>query len=267
MKDYRYNSEYKSEVSKYTKKDAVIALCFYAFFIAQSITYGILLRFFELPFTANILFGVLTIVVCLAIVFIRKDGLASLGIRYKNFWLSLRLGLLFGVAPITLYSFTLGLVFGLELRPIGAIMFFVVHLIMFAFAEDILFVGYIQTRIYGLIKKDIWAIGFVALLFTLMHFPILIVRGVALDGGFLGASLAFFSSFFAHFVFNSVFRRYLVLLPVTIIHTVHNLNLTSGLWTVAPPFWVTILYPIIIAFVLIAWTFWLRRREDKAVAV
>ena len=270
-KEYNYNAQYRSEVSKFTKKDAIIALCFYAFYILAGIALGIYRRFFEQTLLVSILFGVLVVGVCFLIVFVRKEGLASLGIRRKNLWPSLRLGLLFGPIPLIIYSFTLHLVFGWEFRPIVPILISVLNILMFAVGEDILFVGYIQTRMYGLIKKDIWAICVVALLFTLMHFPILIVQhgaGVlAAIGGFSGGLIWFVSLFIAHVVFNAVFRRYAVLFPTVMLHTVNNVSSNGSVWVVQPPFWVVTLYFSIIALALIVWTLWLRRRDKKSIAV
>ena len=271
LQGHTYNAQYRSEVSKYTKKDAIVALCFYAFYVAQSVALGIYRRFFVQTLTVSILSGMFVIGVCLAIVFIRKDGLASLGIRYKNLWPSLRLGLLFGVVPITLYNFALHLIFDWEFRPIGTILLLSLNILMFAASEDILFVGYIQTRIYGLIKKDIWAICFVALLFTLIHYPIQIVQHGAnvleAIGGLSGGLIWFVSLFIAHLVFNAVFRRYVVLAPTIMLHTINNINSNGSIWATQPPFWVVIIYFFFIASALIIWTFWLRRRDRKSNAV
>ena len=269
-KGYSYNAQYRSEVSKFTKKDAVIALCFYAFYILTGVALGIYRRFFEQTLLVSILFGVLVVGVCFLIVFVRKEGLASLGIRRKNLWPALRLGLLFAPIPLIIYSFTLHLVFGWEFRPIVPILISVLNISMFAVGEDILFVGYIQTRMYGLIKKDIWAVCFVALLFTFMHFPIHIVQhgtGVlAALGGVSGVLIMFVSIFLAHLMYNAVFRRYASLLPTVMLHTVININFTGGLWVAQPPFWTVILYFSITALALIVWTFWLRRRDRKSIA-
>ena len=270
LQEHTYNAKYRSEVYKYTKKDAVIALCFYAFYVIMGVALGVYLRFFEQPL-AGTLIGVFLIVVCLIIVFARKGGLASLGIHRKNLWDSLRLGLLFGPIPLIIYSFTLHLIFGWEFRPIAPILISALHILMFAFGEDILFVGYIQTRIYGLIKKDIWAICVVALLFTFMHFPILIVHhgaGVlAAIGGLSGGLIWFASLFITHLMFNAVFRRYAALLPAVMLHTIVNVNFTGSLWAAQPPFWAVILYLLIIALALVVWTFWLRQRDRKSIAV
>lgn len=47
-----------------------------------------------------------------------------------------------------------GLLGGWQMRPANLIIEMVVILLFAAFYEDVLFVGFFQTRIYGLIKKD-----------------------------------------------------------------------------------------------------------------
>ena len=264
---YNYNAQYKNEVSKHTKKDAVIALSYYVFYIATMIGLGFYRRHFQQTILISIIFGVLVIGVCLIIVYVKKDRLTSLGFRCKNVWKSLRLGFIFGFIPLAIVSLLLHFISGLEFRSFDIIILSILNILMFAFGEDIIFIGYIQTRIYGLIKKDILAILFVAFLFAIMHFPIQVVQhgsefGTAI-GGLVGGSIWFFSCILCHFLFNAVFRRYVVLLPAVILHTANNINSTGSLWIEQSPFWAVPVYFTIVTSAIIIWTVWLRRNEKK----
>lgn len=48
---------------------------------------------------------------------------------------------------------------------------FVYYMVAISLVEEIIFRGYIQTRIYGLIKKPIFAIILGGIFFMLMHIP------------------------------------------------------------------------------------------------
>jgi membrane protease YdiL (CAAX protease family) len=93
----------------------------------------------------------------------------------------------------------------------------------FAAHEDVIFVGFIQTRLYGFFKTDKVAITVGALLFALMHIPPWLVMGrIDTSNLLMGIGLPFVSWFIFHLVFVSIFKKYYSLVPVFILHTIIN---------------------------------------------
>ena len=87
------------------------------------------------------------------------------------------------------------------------------YFVVIGLAEEIIFRGYIQTRIYGLIKKDVPAIAMTGVLFYAMHLPYQMpVNGMQL-------SLINFAIMFAlHIVMNFLHRKYNSLAAPMVFH-------------------------------------------------
>jgi len=217
-------SQYRHEVSKYEKKDALIALCFYAYVCAVLYLFGTLDRLFDRSlgdFALHLISTGLIVVPCFVLILLRKQGIASIGIHTRNLGPALRAGLLLSVLVLLLRSILPGLISGLELQPFSHIIYMLFLCVTVAILEDTMFTGYIQTRIYGLIKNDLAAVLTVAFLFAFLH--------IISMAGFFGASA--FGSIFSwamlfwiamHIIWNLLFRRYFSLFPITMLHIAWN---------------------------------------------
>jgi hypothetical protein len=128
-----------------------------------------------------------------------------------------------------------GLLAGWQMHSSVMIIWIIVYMIKMAVWEDIVYVGYIQTRIYGLIKRDIWAIGIGGLLFMAMHYPGFIISNIISDEGFgfdfwfmfVGMSLSWIMG---HILFNTLFRQFRSIIVVTLFHFSSNIALRGDLW-------------------------------------
>ena len=227
--------DYKQEVAKYGKKDAVIALCAYVLIIAfiLVVEHFIIEQFAETARQAQIiriLRSMIAAVAVFAVVILRKQGLRSVGIHKEKIWRAIRLGFLFIPIPLII-NVVLPLVMygsGVEFRPLVPIAYMLATFFFYAVWEDILFVGFLQTRIYGLFKTDKVAISVVAILFSLPH----ITAGLATGGlGLDVSSLLMYlvGLFFMHQMFVLLFRKHFSLFTVVIVHTVTNWSYTSVL--------------------------------------
>jgi len=242
------NSLYSQEVSKHGKKDAIIALGFFVYFIvrdfAVSIGYSRFISGGEWQILEDwrLLIAVtciIDILIVFAIVKIRKQNLASIGLHKKNIRAAIGLGLLF--APIFIIVRAVpGVTGGWELYSFGSFMFALMNVTLWAVREDISFVGFIQTRLYGLVKNDVWAINLGAALFTLAHIPSRLVQGIPM--GNMNFILLLAVWFFMHRAFVMLFKRYFSLVPVFIMHIASNFpRLWQGdgnagwLWVIAIP--------------------------------
>jgi len=96
----------------------------------------------------------------------------------------------------------------------------------FAAHEDVIFVGFIQTRLYGFFKTDKAAISVGALLFASMHIPPWLLMGqIDVDNLLIGLGLPFLAWILMHFVFVSIFKKHFSLVPIFIVHTINNYSL------------------------------------------
>ncbi|MCL2445756.1 MAG: hypothetical protein FWD06_03190 [Oscillospiraceae bacterium] len=216
----------------HSKKDAIIALAYFAYFIlrdfAVSLSYshfsggsGQILEDWHLIIAITCVIDILIVV---AIVKFRKQSLASIGLHKQKLLSAIGLGLLF--APIFLFSRVVpGITGGWILNALGSFLFALANVMLWAVREYISFVGFIQTRLYGLVKNDAWAINLGAVLFALAHIPSRLVGGIPLwDITFM---LLLVNWFFMHRAFVMLFKKYHSLVPVFIMHVASNF---PGLW-------------------------------------
>jgi membrane protease YdiL (CAAX protease family) len=229
------DSRYKQEVAKYGNKDGVIALCLFLFYCLWSVGFALIVRAFDDSLTGlqlqivGIFLSLLLIAVVVVMIFIKKQGFSSIGLHREKLGSATRLGIMFALIPLIIAGLLPGIMYGWELVSIGMMIYFLFYSLVLAGAEDIVFVGFIQTRLYGLFKSDKAAIGIGAALFSLGHVPAWLLMGnLDLD------NLLFFAIFVVfwaamHWVSVSLFRRYFSLVPVIILHTISNFSQTA-LW-------------------------------------
>ena len=156
-----------------------------------------------------------------------------------------------------------GIIYGWEPADFVVLLYrLVVSTFIFAIAEDIVFIGYIQTRLYGLIKNNILAISLGAFLFSIMHISIPLVESglAAFNAQIL---LWLLVCFVLHIIMNALFRRYFILFSATIFHTFNNFSFTGRLW-VSPEhstLW-TLLAVAVVVLAVGAWALYVRRHLD-----
>ncbi|MCL2569194.1 MAG: CPBP family glutamic-type intramembrane protease [Oscillospiraceae bacterium] len=258
------NALYDQEVSKYSTKDAIIALGFFAYFIIRDFAVSIFYSQVHISDEAwRILIAVtcvIDILIVFAIVKIRKQTLTSIGLHKKHIWAALGLGLLF--APIfILQRVAQGVVVGWEFVSFGSFLFAFMNVTLWAVREDISFVGFIQTRLHGLVKNDFWAVNLGAALFTLAHVPSRLVDGISM--GAMTFFLLLVNWFFMHRAFVMLFKRYYSLVPVFIMHVASNFprlwqgdGITGWLWIAIPT-------TVFVVAVEIWYGRWNERRPDE----
>jgi len=209
------DQQYKTEVSQYQKKDAIIAICFWFMLMALFAVAGMLGGLYA-TITSFIL-----LIACIAIVLLRKQGLSSLGLGKKNLLPSLGAGLLFGVLYITAGSILPGIIYGWKLESFGFLLYELMYLVVvIALVEEVLFRGYIQTRLYGLFKNDVAAVAMGGLLFALMHAPYQLISGNRVFDFWFVIWLAL--TFLLHIIFNSLYRKYNSIYGPVILHALWN---------------------------------------------
>jgi len=234
------NLQYEQEISKYGKKDALIALLFAVYIIALTFAFWIIMTVFDVSGIAGLLYGIALALVALSplflIVRIKRQGLRSLGVHFTNWPQAVGAGLFFVAVFLLLFNGLLpGLLAGWQFQPPLIIALLVGYQLIMAFWEDVIFIGYIQTRMYGLIKKDFLAVLIVGLIFAAIHYPTIIAANIVINGGFgfgFWISLLWqtFLLVIVYIAMNAVFRRFNSIIPVTLFHFSFNFSQLGHLW-------------------------------------
>lgn len=264
-------SEYELEVKKYGKKDAIIALCAWLVWVAVVlIGWGITslgLTQVQSLIIQILLISIIPTGIVFTIVIIKKQGLNSIGIHNTRLLPTLRFGVLLALI-LSVFGIVPGLIYGWEFNSLGMTTLLLLYAFILAAAEDILFVGYLQTRLYGIFKKDVTAIFIGAVLFTLPHIP------VALISPYLGLGFVSYlvMLFIAHVLMVLVFRRYFSLIPVFIAHTLGNFFSIGDIWSEFNPeyseFWtgnaLILILLILVALEIVRW--WRNRAKRQTLS-
>jgi len=262
MSNHIYNARYKAEAAKYKKKDGIIALCFFAYLFIVSFIYGM----YSIPiatFHGVAIYALVNIAPLIIIVHAKKEGLSSIGIHKKHFLAALCLGLVFSVVALMIYRGLLpGFIQGGQLESIGIILTGLYMGIILATWEDIAFAGYIQTRLYGLIKHDILAVLVGALLFALIHISMRwAVFGLSAFGALVSLETPGWIGM--HVIHNLVFRKYFSIFPVIMLHTF--INVAQGrLWASEVSGLDDTISFVIIVLAVVVWAVYQVRKGKKA---
>jgi len=215
------NLRYIKEVSFYQKKDAVIVFLFFICYLILITASGFANLLFGLSMLGSWL-NLVAVAVCVVLILYRKERLSSIGFGRENLLGSLGIGLLCSVISIIVLAIV-PLINNCAFAPVTHILSrFGYQLLFIAFAEEVLFRGYIQTRLYGMFKNEVSAILIGALLFAVMHLPVMLVlNGVAWL--FSISTLFLFVFWFSmHIIFNFVYRRTGSIFGVVLFHAVFN---------------------------------------------
>jgi len=227
-------SRFGKEISRFGKKDGILALCMFLFstlLIVASIT--VRNMGFPMPWFVARIIEYIPVVTIIVIVLHNKQGLSYIGIHKEKLWPAIRLGLLFSLIPIIFRGLIPGFYGGFNRLSLGAIISAFAISLLFAAWEDILYAGFITPRLYGFIKSGWFAIPLGALLFAIMHVPAWVLNGGMHFGSWelLGLNGLQILRWCIGFTFYfAVFRKYYSIVPVILIHTINNFmwDLTSG---------------------------------------
>ena len=201
------NREYNDNLKKYDKKDGMLAILLFAIIIILYALLGILYKNNSF-IKDNIkiigcLFNLLLIIVTIIFVKLRKQGLETIGLKGR--WkLSIILG---GV--LSLFYFYCNcldhLINGEKLISITSILFLMIYFLLVSVCEELVFRGYIGTRLNGLIKNKYIVIIVTGILFVVMHFPYrMIAANMSLTDFDIGWLI---NLFIFHLIMNFIYMK------------------------------------------------------------
>lgn len=214
---FKTNETYKEQVEKYDRKDAILAI---AVWVIVMVIYYLMGQLYT---KSNVYVGTYVNItlafLCISLVLIRKQKVATIGFATANVVKSVLLGGILGIIVVISVN-SMNVVNGRPLAPIQIIASnFVYYMVAISLVEEIIFRGYIQTRIYGLGIKSSLTILIGASLFMLMHIPF--QMGHAHMGLIEYVQLNWVTLLFTfvwHIIFTYLYRKYNTIYTPVIFH-------------------------------------------------
>lgn len=224
---FQNDKSYSSNLKLYTTKDGLLSLILFGIFI---LIYSIVaILDIKVEFIKNniliigCMFNVLLILITILFVKLRRQSLDTIGI-YKGKWKkSCCIGM---ILACILFFNNCGsyLLQGNKLIAIHNIFTYVIYYFFVSLCEEIVFRGYISTRICGIIKRQWFAIIAAGFLFIIMHFPYrMIAYGISLKELTINNLFWLIDLFVTHIILNYIYMKTNSLYGAIIPHWVSNL--------------------------------------------
>lgn len=164
---------YRVLVVNFGKLDAFMATLLFIFYCISMVLIGLLVGC--VSSTQIIYIGGLNNLVFVGIVFVflkfRKQGIDTIGLRKGNIKLSLIMGISLA-AILFLCNCLSNIIFDNQsFIPIKDIFVYTIYFMTVGVAEEVMFRGYIETRLHGFTKRMLLDVLLTGIMFLLMHFP------------------------------------------------------------------------------------------------
>lgn len=223
-KFFSTDKKYQEELLQYSKIDAVIAIGFYAFYMGVYYWMGRL--YADQQIYLGVACNLLLAVGCLLLVMARRQKLSSVGLTVYKLKKAVSAGSVLGVAVIVFAHILPRVLAGTGLILNSRFLYQVFYyFVAIGFTEELIFRGYIQTRLYGLFQNDFAAIAVGAVMFSLMHIPFQMGMANMDFFEFLRNNVIWLLLLLGwHVVFNFLYRKYNSIFTGTIFHGFLNLG-------------------------------------------
>ncbi len=233
LKILQSNEEYNNNLKQYTKKDGILALALFAIVIIEYSILGILQNNFDFVNKNIMIFGcvsnLLMIIITILFVKLNKQKIDTIGV-FKGKW---KMSIIIGVIIAIFYSYNnciSYLVNGSKLVPLEQLPMLIIYYLLVSVCEELVFRGYIGTRIYGFFKNKYIAICLTGILFIIMHFPYrMIAYGMTLSDLTINNLRWIVDLFITHIIFNFIYLKtnslYGAIIPHWISNLAHNIVL------------------------------------------
>jgi len=226
MKFFSTDQSYNEMIADYTKIDGVVAIGFFAICMLFLHLAGQILIRFNLDVAVP--FVLATIALVFVIIRIHKQGIKTIGITKSHLLRSSLVGLVLS-APFVVFAVIPRIsAITQQIQPLDVLYSIFFYLVIVSFGEEIVFRGYIQPRLHGLIWHNFSAIIVGGVMFSLMHIPF----QAALyyfhhEQPWLGWAnpMQWLVWIGMHVVFNAIYRKYNSLAGPVILHFFVNFTI------------------------------------------
>ena len=217
------NIKYQSNLVKNDKKAGMKAIAVYWLIMCSTFFQGWLYTTDANDFVLNssqIWIPLILTAIFFCFLHCSKESIRSIGINSDNTWSSIGLGFAGGFLLLSIQT-ALFMIQGKSISVTDPQLLNWVIFLFAAFEEEVLFRGYIQTRLSGLLNSQL-LVGIInSVLFLSIHYPVRwIVSGtVSFD---VLSSVYIVSLFALHFFCDAVYKRTNCLWGAVLLHIIYN---------------------------------------------
>jgi membrane protease YdiL (CAAX protease family) len=218
---WKTEDTYQEQIAEYKKKDGYMAVTIWLLLMVLYYLMGQLYAR-EGVYIGTIV-NIILAILCVSLVFVRKEKISSIGFNKNNVVKSIITGSILGLL-IVAFNILLNLIQGRTFAPLQNIIInLVYYMVVISLVEEIIFRGYIQTRLYGLVKRPMIARILGALFFMLMHIPFQMgYANMELVAYVQMNWITLVFTFAWHMVFDFLYRKYNAIYAPTIFHGFMN---------------------------------------------
>lgn len=172
-KIFEVPESYIQSVKHYSIKDTAMAMGLFLLYCAALAVSGLVNKYLtDLEKTVSgIIINSCFVGVVLLFLVIKKQGVETVGMKKGNIKLSLIMGIV--LAAILFFCNCLSnIIFeGQVFVPFKTILIYIIYFFTVGLCEEVIFRGYILTRLYGMVRNVFIDILLAGVFFVLMHFP------------------------------------------------------------------------------------------------
>ena len=170
---FKVPDSYCNQVKQFGKIDALLAMILFLLYCVDMALAGILSQYVSVSQITYIggLTNLLFVGIVLLMLKVRKQGLDTIGLRKGNIKLSLIMGIF--LAFILFFCNCLSNIWFAQQTFIATkeIAVYILYFFTVGLVEEVMFRGYIETRLHGFTGRICLDVTLTGILFLLMHFP------------------------------------------------------------------------------------------------
>lgn len=220
------NDEYVQQTKEYGRKDALLSLILYFVMNLLFVLMGKIFVQKGLTLTETYMFCVTGIVslICIGLVFlfclIRRQKLVTVGFSKNQVKKSFAMGMILFIL-VAIFRGIWPIISGSTIQTnIGVIFMKVIYFFIFiGFMEELVFRGYIGTRLYGCFTNKRLSLVVVGIMFSFLHIPFYMVVAQMSLSEYISANwVSLILIFLFHIVFQWLYSKYNSIVAPTILH-------------------------------------------------
>lgn len=218
------NKDFLNQANKYQRSDALFAIVLFVIMCILYVLVAVLEKNLTFVKDHSMIVGcglnLVMIIITIGFVKFKKEQLSSIGLMHGKWQQSCLVGMV--LAAILFFNNCLSHVLGgAHFIPLYSIIGLAIYYLIVAFSEEIVFRGYINTRLYGLMKNQYLVMIISGILFVMVHFPYrMIAYGMSLSDLTIGWIL---DLFITHMILSIIYLKTNSLYGAILPHWMSNL--------------------------------------------
>lgn len=172
-KMFEVPESYTQSIRQYSIKDTAMAITLFILYCGAMVVSGLVNNYLTAleRTVSGIIINSCFVGIVLLFLAVKKQGIKTVGLKNGNVKLSLIMGIV--LAAILFFCNCLSnIIFeGQRFIPFKTILIYIIYFFTVGLCEEVIFRGYILTRLYGIVKNVYIDILLSGVFFVLMHFP------------------------------------------------------------------------------------------------